>query len=65
MTPEVIFGLRALICIFPAIALGIAILAIYRYPLDGDYLIKVTLTSLNLLLFQLKKMYLRQPGLMM
>lgn len=41
VTPEVIFGLRALICIFPAIALGIAILAIYRYPLDGDYLIKV------------------------
>jgi len=38
VTPEVIFGLRALICIFPAIALVIAILAIYRYPLDGEYL---------------------------
>ncbi|MHA1257386.1 MAG: hypothetical protein ACTSPS_17490, partial [Promethearchaeota archaeon] len=38
VTPELIFGLRALICIFPAIALVIAILAIYRYPLDGEYL---------------------------
>jgi GPH family glycoside/pentoside/hexuronide:cation symporter len=41
VTAEVIFGLRLLICIFPAIALGVAIFAIYKYPLDGEYLKKV------------------------
>ena len=41
ITEEIIFGLRALIVIFPAIALGIGILAIYKYPLDGERLIKV------------------------
>jgi GPH family glycoside/pentoside/hexuronide:cation symporter len=48
VTPELIFGLRALMCIFPAIALVIAILAIYRYPLDGDYLKNVK-EELNLI----------------
>ena len=41
VTQEVIFGLRALMCIFPAIALAIALLVIYKYPLDGERLIKV------------------------
>jgi len=41
ITQEIIFGLKALIVIFPAIALGIGILAIYKYPLDGERLIKV------------------------
>jgi Na+/melibiose symporter-like transporter len=41
VTAEVIFGLKILICIFPAIVLVIAILAIYKYPLDGVYLKKV------------------------
>jgi len=35
---QVAFGLRALIFIFPAIALLIAILAIYKYPLHGEKL---------------------------
>ena len=38
VTPDVIFGLRLLICIFPIVALLIAILAIYKFPLDGEYL---------------------------
>lgn len=38
VTPDVIFGLRMLICIFPILALIIAIFAIYKYPLDGEYL---------------------------
>lgn len=38
ITPEIIFGLRSLMFIFPAIALGIAILSIYKYPLDGEKL---------------------------
>lgn len=38
VTPEVIFGLRALIFIFPTIALVIAILSAYKYPLDGEKL---------------------------
>ena len=41
ITPEVIFGLKSLMSIFPAIALGIGILAIYKYPLDGERLLKV------------------------
>ena len=41
VTPEVIFGLRALMFIFPAIALGIAFIAVYRYPLDGERLAEV------------------------
>jgi GPH family glycoside/pentoside/hexuronide:cation symporter len=41
VTPEVIFGLRALMFIFPAIALLIALLVIYKYPLDGERLEKV------------------------
>ena len=35
---QVAFGLRALIFIFPAIALAIGILAIYKYPLHGERL---------------------------
>jgi GPH family glycoside/pentoside/hexuronide:cation symporter len=46
ITAEVIFGLRALMCIFPAIALGIALIAIYRYPLDGERL-KIVKENLN------------------
>ena len=41
VTPEVIFGLRALMCIFPALALLIALFAIYKYPLDGEYLFQI------------------------
>jgi GPH family glycoside/pentoside/hexuronide:cation symporter len=41
ITPEIIFGLRILIFVFPAIALGIGILAIFKYPLDGERLLKV------------------------
>ncbi|MFW9929234.1 MAG: hypothetical protein ACFFD1_07575, partial [Candidatus Thorarchaeota archaeon] len=32
------FGLRSLMFLFPAIALAIAIIAIYFYPLDGEKL---------------------------
>ncbi len=41
VTSEVIFGLRALMFIFPAIALAIALLVIYKYPLDGEKLEKI------------------------
>jgi len=34
-------GLRTLMFVYPAIALVIAILSIYKYPLDGEKLIKV------------------------
>jgi len=34
-------GLRTLMFVYPAVALIIAILAIYKYPLDGEKLIKV------------------------
>jgi Na+/melibiose symporter-like transporter len=37
-TEQVKFGLRALIFIFPVIALIIAILAMTRYPLHGERL---------------------------
>jgi GPH family glycoside/pentoside/hexuronide:cation symporter len=37
-TVDVIFGLRILGFVFPAIALLIIILAMYKYPLHGDYL---------------------------
>jgi Na+/melibiose symporter-like transporter len=36
-----VFGIRSLMFIFPAIALVIAIIAIYFYPLDGDILEEV------------------------
>jgi len=38
---QVAFGLRVLIFVFPAIALLIAILAIYKYPLHGEKLKEV------------------------
>ena len=38
VTPEVIFGLRSLMFIFPLIALIIAILAMTQYPLHGERL---------------------------
>ena len=38
VTSEVIFGLRALMFIFPAIALVISILVMYKYPLHGEKL---------------------------
>lgn len=41
VTPDVIFGLRALMFIFPTIALLVALLVIYKYPLDGERLEKV------------------------
>lgn len=41
VTPDVIFGLRILMAIFPSIALIIAIIAIYNYPLDGLRLAQV------------------------
>jgi len=41
VTGQVRFGLRALMVIFPAIALIIAAISIYKYPLDGEKLIQV------------------------
>ncbi len=41
VTSGVIFGLRALMFIFPAIALVISILVIYKYPLYGEKLATV------------------------
>ena len=38
---DVILGLRILMAVFPAIALLIAILFMYKYPLDGERLKKV------------------------
>ena len=49
ITAEQIFGLKALAFIFPAIALTIIILAMWRYPLHGDYLkeIKTKLVKIH------------------
>ena len=41
ITPAIQFGLRALIFIFPTIALTIALVAIYKYPLDQERLEEV------------------------
>ena len=41
VTNEVIFGLKALMVIFPIIALIVGILAIYKYPLDDEKLAKM------------------------
>ncbi len=41
ITPEIEFGLLSLMFIYPAIALVIAIIAIYFYPLDGERLKQV------------------------
>ncbi len=41
VTSEVIFGLRALMFIFPAIALIISLLVMYKYPLHGEKLANV------------------------
>jgi Na+/melibiose symporter-like transporter len=41
VTPRVILGLRLLMFIFPASALVLALLVIYKYPLDGEKLKKV------------------------
>jgi len=41
VTPEVIFGLKLLMVVFPVIALGIAIFGFYMYPLHGERLRKV------------------------
>ena len=41
VTPEVIFGLKLLMIVFPVIALGIAIFGFYMYPLHGERLRKV------------------------
>ncbi|TFG26928.1 MAG: MFS transporter [Promethearchaeota archaeon] len=41
VTSEVVFGLRALMFIFPAIALAIGLIVIYKYPLDGERLDKI------------------------
>jgi len=38
VTPEVIFGLRLLMVVFPIIALSIAIFGFYMYPLHGERL---------------------------
>ena len=38
VTPEVIFGLRLLMAVFPIIALAIAIFGFYMYPLHGERL---------------------------
>lgn len=49
ITPQQIFGLKSLAFIFPAIALTIIILTMWRYPLHGDYLkeIKTKLTQIH------------------
>ncbi|MFX0073092.1 MAG: MFS transporter, partial [Candidatus Hermodarchaeota archaeon] len=41
VTPEVIFGLRALMFIFPAIALVISLIFISKYPLHGEKLVSI------------------------
>jgi GPH family glycoside/pentoside/hexuronide:cation symporter len=41
ITPEIIFGLRSLMAIFPSIALLIALFVIYKYPLHGERLKQV------------------------
>ena len=41
ITPEIQLGLRTLMFVYPAVALVIGILAIYKYPLHGEKLIKV------------------------
>ena len=41
VTEQVRFGLRALMVIFPGIALIIAALSLYKYPLDGEKLVQV------------------------
>jgi len=41
ITPEIIMGLRILCFVFPTIALVIIILAMYKYPLHGQYLAKI------------------------
>ncbi|MHA1670695.1 MAG: MFS transporter [Promethearchaeota archaeon] len=38
ITQEIVFGLRALMFIFPAIALSLGLIAVYKYPLDGEKL---------------------------
>ncbi len=41
ITPEIQLGLRVLMFVYPAVALVIAILAIYKYPLHGARLLEV------------------------
>lgn len=41
ITPEIQLGLRVLMFVYPAVALVIAILAIYKYPLHGTRLLEV------------------------
>ena len=41
VSSEVEMGLRTLMFVYPAVALVIAILAVYKYPLDGEKLIEV------------------------
>jgi GPH family glycoside/pentoside/hexuronide:cation symporter len=41
VTPEVIFGLKLLMIVFPVIALCLAIFGFYMYPLDGERLNEV------------------------
>jgi len=41
VTSEIIFGLRVLMFVFPAIALTVAILVLYKYPLDNERLREV------------------------
>jgi GPH family glycoside/pentoside/hexuronide:cation symporter len=41
VTAEIVFGLRLLMCIFPILALGIAIMVMYKYPLHGKRLSEV------------------------
>jgi len=41
ITQEIIFGLRALMFIFPAVAMSLGLIAVYKYPLDGEKLKEV------------------------
>ena len=49
VTPEIQLGLRVLMFVYPAVALVIAILAIYKYPLHGERLmdIKIKLQEIH------------------
>ena len=49
VTPEIIFGLKLLMIVFPVIALGFAIFGFYMYPLDGERLkeVKAALQKLH------------------
>jgi len=48
VTAEIKLGLRLLTFVFPSIALSIIIIAMYKYPLDGEYLKEIRAKLANL-----------------